>query len=1038
MTSWPIRKKLLLLLLVVFLPASGIIVSSGLSQRWRAIEEAHYEALLLVQSLVALQEQIATGTKQMLGTLAHLPEIRRLDTSVCNGLFRELQREHPYYSAIAAARPDGSVFAASAPFGLDSVDLSDRKHIKNTIASLDFSVGEYQLGVLSKVPSIHYAYPVLDQNKKLIALVIAGFKLDGYTGFMERANLPVDSALTIADRKGIRLFRFPENAATAPGKPLPEDTIERISGDSDQGIYERTGQDGIERIYAFEKLRLGGSSTPYLYMIVGISKKQILHKANTEMLSNLLALGLTAFIAAALAWFFGNVIIIRPINRLVEATRRFGSGEMSARTDLAHTPDEMGQLARAFDDMASLLETKNLEREKAEEALGKSEEKFSKAFHHAPLLMTLARLEDGTYVDVNERFIQVSGFSRSEAIGKRSVELGWISPEAGNRLREVLKALGRVEGMEVTFRAKDGREVHGLYNGEIVTVDNRPCFLSIAQDITELRQVEEKIRHLTLRRTQEALDRLTLQNKLILDAAGEGIIGMNGDGRITFVNPAASKMLGWSVEELRGQSLHTLLHHSKADGAPYLHEECRVCAAYHGGETRNTDDEIFWKKDGTTFPVEYVSTPIVEQGEFFGTVLVFQDISERMQWERELRQAHKMQALGTLAGGIAHDFNNILATMILNTEMAMDEVLPEAPSLRNLERVLKAGNRARDLVEQILAFSRQNEHKKQPLNIIPIVKETLKLIKATIPPTTEVSLNVEACPDGFPALVLADPTQIHQVVMNLCANASHAMKEKGGRLTVDLCRVDLDSRAAACYSETVPGPYLVIRVSDTGHGIEQSILDRVFDPFFTTKVPGEGTGLGLSTAYGIVKSHGGSIRVESEPGRGTTFEVLLPRTDSAFEEKGFLEDLFPPCLPGGSERILIVDDEEELLDTYRKILDRLGYKVLARKNGREALEEFLARPERFDLIITDQTMPEMSGIELAEQVLKIRPRMPIILCTGYGEACDFKRAGAAGIREAFHKPFDRKQMAEAVRRVLDMSLSAEEVGAGSGQGIDRR
>ena len=1022
LTSWPIRKKLPLLLLVVFLPASGIVVASGLAQRRHEIGEAHYNALLLVQSLAAMQDQIATGTKQMLSTLAYLPEVRALDANACNELFRELHDRHPFYSLIGAATPDGNVFASSVPFGPGTTNVSDRKNIKDAIHTLDFSAGEHAMGRIGHVPTIAYSFPVLDTDRKLVAVLIAGFKLEEYSSFMRKVHLAEGSTLTIADHRGVRLCRLPENDAIAPGKPLPEETIARISGDRDQGIYDGTGQDGTDRIYAFKKLHLREGLPPYLHMIVGIAKDKILQKATAEMVASLSLMGLAAFIATALAWVFGNVVLIEPVNRLVIATRRFGGGQMSARTGLPHTPDEMGQLAKSFDDMALLLEMRDIEREKAEEALCKSEEKFSKAFHHAPLLMTLSKIEDGTYVDVNERFVQVSGFSREEIIGKTSVELGWISMEDRNRLVEVLKAHGRVDGMELTLFTKEKKQVHCLYNGEMIVVDNLPRLLSIAQDITEHKQLEEKIRHLALKRTEEALDRLTLQNKLILDAAGEGIIGLDRDGRVSFANPAAARMLGWSIRELLGQHLHSMIHHTKADGTPNDREECRVCAAYHDGETRNVDDEVFWKKEGSSFAVEYVSTPIIEQGKLTGTVLVFQDVSERRQWERELRQANKMQALGTLAGGIAHDFNNILATMILNTEMAMDEVPEQTPSWRNMERVLKAGNRAADLVEQILAFSRQSEQKKQPFDITPIVKETLKLIKATIPPSTEISLNVESRKAESPPLVLADPTQIHQVLMNLCANAAHAMK-KGGRLKVDICPVDLDARAAAAYSETAPGSYLMIRVSDTGHGMEQSIVDRIFDPFFTTKRPGEGTGLGLSMAYGIVKSHGGSIRVESEVGRGTTFEVLLPGFDAAPEERGNLEDASHLCLHGGTERILLVDDEEELLDTCRKMLDRLGYKVVARNNGRAALEAFLAHPNRFDLIITDRTMPDMTGIELAERIMEIRPNVPVILYTGHDELSHFEKASASVVRESLHKPFDRKRMAETIRRVLRESVN---------------
>jgi PAS domain-containing protein len=375
-TSWSIRKKLLLLLLLAFVPASGIIVASGLEQRRHEITIAENNALILVQSLAAQQEQIAIGTKQMLSTLAELPIVQRLDAKACSELFRDLNNRHPSYSIIAAATPDGNMFAASTPFKPGSVDLSDRKHIKDVIKTLDFSVGEYVIGRVSKIQSLNYTYPVLDANRKLIAIVIAGFKLDEYARFMTKVNLPEGSSMTITDHKGVRLYRLPENDATAPGKPIPKEAFKRISGDLDQGLFERTSEDGTYRIYAFRRLRLRENSTPYLYMAISFAKDNILHKANFQMLSNLLTLGIAAFILMFLAWVFGNLALIKPISHLTTAVQRFGSGEMGVRTDLPHAPDELGQLAKSFNDMASLLEMRNIEREKAEEALRKAHDEL--------------------------------------------------------------------------------------------------------------------------------------------------------------------------------------------------------------------------------------------------------------------------------------------------------------------------------------------------------------------------------------------------------------------------------------------------------------------------------------------------------------------------------------------------------------------------------------------------------------------------------------------------------------------------------------
>ena len=369
MTSWSIRAKLVLLLLIIFLPAFGIIVTSGLNNRGDEIQKAKNSALLLVQSLAAQQEQIATSTKVMLSALAQFHEVRSLDSEACNLIFREMQNRYPFYSVILAVTPDGNVFAASMPFERGSLNLSERKHVKDAIKTLDFSVGEYIRERVSNKISLNFTYPVFDGNNNLIAVLIAGFDLDEYARFVSKVNLPEDCAIVITDYKGIRLYRFPEKDDTSPGMPIPGHSFKVVSGGPDDGIFETVAQDGISRVYAFKQLRLNANSPPYLYMLAGLAKKQILHKADAQMFWNLSVLGLAAFVALLAAWTFGNFAFVRPIRHLVAAAKRFGSGEMSARTYLAHTPDEIGLLAQSFDEMASLVEKRNVEREKAEEAL---------------------------------------------------------------------------------------------------------------------------------------------------------------------------------------------------------------------------------------------------------------------------------------------------------------------------------------------------------------------------------------------------------------------------------------------------------------------------------------------------------------------------------------------------------------------------------------------------------------------------------------------------------------------------------------------
>ena len=378
--------------------------------------------------------------------------------------------------------------------------------------------------------------------------------------------------------------------------------------------------------------------------------------------------------------------------------------------------------------------------------------------------------------------------------------------------------------------------------------------------------------------------------------------------------------------------------------------------------------------------------------------------------ERRLEQAQKMEAIGTLAGGIAHDFNNILSAILGYAELARDEAAPDSSVAQDLDRVLEASIRARELVKQILAFSRQGQTGKQPVPLAPLVKEALKMIRASIP--TTISIVAEISPEA--GVVVADPTQLHQVMINLCTNAYHAM-EDGGTLTVGLRAERLEQDLHQRNHVVRAGEYSVLRVADTGHGIAPDMIDKIFDPYFTTKEIGKGTGLGLSIVHGIVHDCGGEILVQSQADAGTVFTIYLPRVhQEAAVEKNRQDEV-----PMGRERILLVDDEPMLVDVGMKILQGLGYEVSSCRGGREALERLRTAPDAFDLLITDQTMPEITGLMLAKEVQGLRPDLPVILCTGYSAGVDEKSAKDAGIRQVAMKPLTRESLSRVVRDVLD-------------------
>ena len=373
-----------------------------------------------------------------------------------------------------------------------------------------------------------------------------------------------------------------------------------------------------------------------------------------------------------------------------------------------------------------------------------------------------------------------------------------------------------------------------------------------------------------------------------------------------------------------------------------------------------------------------------------------------------------MESLGTLAGGIAHDFNNILGIIIGYTEMAQWDVGMGSPAGKSLREVLLAAGRAKSLVQQILAFSRKSEQEKKPVQVGLVVKEALQMLRASLPSTIDV--RNELASDAF---VLADPTQIHQVLMNLCANAANALQDDGGELRVSLTEVDLRPSGILPHADLQAGPYMQLTVHDTGHGIDAAILDRIFDPFFTTKGQGVGTGLGLSVVHGIVQSLGGAAEVQSTAGKGTTFQVLLPRIDAV----QVMETVESAPLPRGQERILVVDDEPALANVVQQMLEHLGYTVMCCGSGKEAMEAFVKQPKErpFQLVVTDMTMPYLTGIDLARELHTLEPKLPVILLTGFSTKVDAEKSKNLPIQGFLMKPVVMKDLAELVRKVLDKS-----------------
>ncbi len=550
---------------------------------------------------------------------------------------------------------------------------------------------------------------------------------------------------------------------------------------------------------------------------------------------------------------------------------------------------------------------------------------------------------------------------------------------------------------ELHATIQTGRELaltyHCLSQAEsAVRLDRDSLSTRLEERNFELETINQKLRE------SEARFRLLFEQ--LFDAQ----VMFNDRRRIEDANQAACRLFGTSRDALRQADMGDLLVPDEAERVVGLLRRLPEGKPEFIGEIQVR------RQDQAPLPVEAGGAALTIGARRYG-IVSFRDITERKQLQAQLQQAQKMEAIGTLAGGIAHDFNNILAAILGYSELALLDIAKESPAHMNLQEAIRAIHRGKDLVRRILAFSRQDEQRKKAVDISGVVKETLKMVRALIPASIEIRSRIHATV----GTVEADPTQIHQVILNLCTNAAHAIGEARGLIQVVLERQVLEASPERVHSELIPGTYACLTVADNGAGIPSDLLGKIFEPYYTTKDSGQGTGIGLAVVHGIIKHHGGVVTATSQIDEGSTFRVYLPIVKGKVAPRVRIRSEKPT----GSERILLVDDEKALQDIGEQMLQHLGYSVVTAADSREALDLFRQSPEAFDLVITDMTMPHMTGEELARQLLTIRPDLPIILCTGFSEKITPENARRLGIRDYLLKPLTIDQLAAKVRCALD-------------------
>jgi len=640
--------------------------------------------------------------------------------------------------------------------------------------------------------------------------------------------------------------------------------------------------------------------------------------------------------------------------------------------------------------LLSYLLTRTLARNREEKNRRAVEEQLVRLLDFTPMGIIVYSKNDGKVAYVNKEGLELLGENEEDILGASVFDFVHADSHefVGTRLTSLVEGESN-EAATIKLITSDGVVKDVEISSALFIFSGQASFISVFRDVTE-----ELKQEATQRRLVTAIEQ-----------ANESVVITDQTGVIEYVNPAFTETSGYGKEEVLGRN-PSLLSSGKQDRRFYrkLWETITHGRVWQGRVVNR-------RKDGELFTEMATISPVRDTtGKITHYVAVKRDVSHEVELEKKLRQAQKMEAIGTLAGGIAHDFNNILGAILGFADMALLQSDPDSPAHESLMHIRKGGKRAADLVQQILTFSRQSSAEKKQIAVTPLIQESLQLLRASLPSTITIHQDLRV----KNALVLADATQLQQIVINLCTNAFQAMREHGGELTIRLEELDFKECGKTLQLKT--DTCIRLTVADTGIGIDPAVLERIFDPFFTTKEPGEGTGMGLSVVHGIIRDIGGEISVESVPGRGSIFTVLLPATEAVEEEENGVK--MPP-LPMGTEHVLVVDDEEDILTTSRMMLAHLGYTVSVSKDPAAMLDNIKKGTFACDLVVTDQTMPHLTGLELIRELHQVKPDLPVILCTGYSDRVNEESVKDVGGVGLLMKPADLRDLALMIRGALD-------------------
>jgi len=1044
-----LRLRLIFLVLLAIIPALVITIYSGLELRRHARLDAFHKAVNLAKDISKSQQQLIESARHILFTLSQMPQIREQDGKESSKIFVHLLRETQGYVNFAAIKPNGDVFASAHPVA-NPTNLADRPFFKRIIKTKNFVIGEYLIGRITGKPTIILAYPVLDNMGHLKTVLTTGLDLEWLNPLLAKSDLPKGSSVTVIDSDGIVLLRYPSPEKYV-GKSMSEASIVKTILSKREGVKEIVGLDGVSRFFSFTSLGKGVES---IYVSVGIPQKIVFEETNWILARNLIFLGLIGILALGAAWLIGGLFVLQPVSRLLKVANRLAQGDLTARSELSYKHGEIGKLADSFDQMAESLELREEERNRGGKALRESEKRYRLLAENATdVIWTMDMNLQLTYISPS--VTRIRGYSVEESMAQRLEEI--LTPTSFEVAMKTLseemeiekrgkKDLSRFRTLELEEKCKDDS---AIWTESTITflrdTDGRPIgILGVTRDISERKRAVEEIRLLqTITFAISEAGDLHSALKIVLQkvceatgwAMGEAWVP-NSDGTSLECSPAWYSR-GEGLEKLRKESGEMIF-------PPGIGLPGKVWASKKPAwvkdisldpnflRSKMTDevgirtamaipvpigDEIIAVMDFFEFEFREEDERLLETISSVATQLGSLIQRKRAEHEKrvleeQFRQSQKMESIGQLAGGVAHDFNNLLTIINGYSQLSLMGLKEGDPLRASLEEIRKAGERAAGLTRQLLAFSRRQVLEVKVVDLNAILKDLDKMLRRMI--REDVELETHLTEDL--GNVKVDPGQIEQVVMNLAVNARDAMPS-GGKLTIETANVVLDEEYARRHVAVTPGRYVMLSVSDTGVGMTPEVKERIFEPFFTTKEKGKGTGLGLSTVYGIVKQSGGNIWVYSEPGRGTTFKIYLPRVDEPLEEIG--KKVAKEEFPAGNETILLVEDDEEVRKLAVRILEKQGYEVLVAAQGNDALILSEKHDQPIHLMVTDVVMPGLNGQELANRLRVHHPEMRVLYMSGYTDDTITHHGILEKGMNYIQKPFTIEGLLRKVRRVLD-------------------